>query len=186
MTLQQLEQESKSYELANLKYCTVDDLIQNYGRKAEQHLFCLECAEWKTCRGSKWSTCHYRKWYIKEEIKNYDPLKEIRHSKNWTKGEEDLLVELYNKGKKILELTRILGRERQAIMRKISQMRNEGVEIKFKFKRINWTEILPKAIELRKGGMQYKDIGAVLGVRGAAIQYQFGKLKKQGVLNYGR
>jgi biotin operon repressor len=161
---------------------TTEDLIEAYGRQGEIRRFCHECVEWKTCKGTKWSTCPHRKYYIKEEVKGKYQPKVIRRAANWTAQEDKMLIDLYNKGTDTQYIADQLGKNKRTITQRAAFLRQNGVEVVFKKHRIDWTDKLPQAIKLRKGGMSYKDICKTIGVGLGGLQHQLNKLRRKGLI----
>ena len=178
MEITQLETD-KVKESYNTQVCTVDDLIKAYGKKAEQHLFCSECAEWKTCRGVKKSTCPYRKWYVKNEIKDRKNKKEI--NKRWTRLTDETkqkIIDMYKQGYRVYQIANHLEITQATVYNYTRKLK----EYKRSSQRFDWTKHNDKLLEMFKGGMFYKDIANYFGVTKNQVHYGISELKKLGVI----
>lgn len=93
-----------------------------------------------------------------------------------------MLIDLYNKGTDTQYIADQLGKNKRTITQRAAFLRQNGVEVVFKKHRIDWTDKLPQAIKLRKGGMSYKDICKTIGVGLGGLQHQLNKLRRKGLI----
>jgi DNA-binding MarR family transcriptional regulator len=177
LEITQLETD-KVKESYNTQVCTVDDLIKAYGRQGEIRRFCHECADWKTCKGTKWSTCPHRKYYIKEEVKGkYQP--KVSRYKRLTKEQKENIISMYRKGIRACDIARAMGIKSQTIQNVVRQLK----DFKYKQNAIDWTKYDKKIIEsVNKGGV-IRNLIEELGLTQYQVYERVKILKHKGVVD---
>lgn len=178
MQLQQLETD-KVKESYNTQVCTVDDLIQNYGKNGERRSFCTECADWETCKGSKWSTCPYRKEFIRETKSSKGVNKSFYH---FSEEETARLISLYKKGLSNPEIAEIMDTNKDRVRCRIYYLSTKGLLKKRTKLHYDWNKLDPKIVKLRKWGVILKEISNLLKINMITLTHRVKDLKKKGVL----
>jgi DNA-binding MarR family transcriptional regulator len=176
LEITQLETD-KVKESYNTQVCTVDDLIKAYGRQGEIRRFCHECADWKTCKGTKWSTCPHRKYYIKEEVKGkYQP--KVSRYKRLTKEQKENIISMYREGKWVCKIARITGIKPQTVQNIVRNLKD------FRYKRtpIDWNKYDNRIIESVKKGVVIRKLTEELGLSQYQIYERVKKLKQLGLI----
>jgi len=181
LEITQLESD-KVKESYNTQVCTVDDLIQNYGKKAEKDLFCLECADFKECKGINWLNCPHRTYYITEEVPNRG--NDLKKKWHFSKEEINIIIKLRKDGKTHKEIGEAVERAEQSITMKLRDLRKKGVYKVYKevYQVYDWGKLDPKIIQLRKQGVMLRDISSLLGIGDGVLGKRIRKLKDMEVL----
>lgn len=187
MQLQQLETDKVKYNTCPTTICTTDDLIESYGKKAQKRAFCLDCIDYKTCKGSKWSICPYRRYYITEEMNsNKTNLTKKRQYYQLSEEQINQIIEKRKQGYTNKEIANSLGLARTNINSCFCRLKKKGIHIPAQRIKVNWNLYDEKIIKLRKEGLFIRQIAKEIGVSTPTLSDHYQKLKKRGVINYGR
>ncbi len=187
MQTQQLETDKVKYNTYPTTVCTTDDLIEAYGKKAQKREFCLDCSDYETCQGSKWPTCPYRRYYIIEEM-NSTKTNLTKKRQYYQLSEEQIsqIIEKRKQGYTNKEIANLFGLSRKNISSCVCRLKKKGIHIPAQRQKVDWDLFDEKIIKLRKEGLFIREIAKEIGVSTPTLSFHYQKLKKRGVINYGR
>ncbi len=164
--------------------CTIEDLINAYGNRAEKISFCRECVEYKTCQGTL-SECPYKKYYIENEVKNSRTNIEAKRRtyKRWTAEEEQELISLVKQGYFTKEIGKKLDRNKDVVYAKMYILRKRGIEMnREREPKYDWSKYDNQIIAYRKEGKSFAEISRIISIPTKTITYHVRQLKKKGVI----